>query len=413
MRTPRPLSKSAREELSRKAGRVFTPHAPVDERSLFAGRAEQLTQVLDAVNTKGRHAVIYGERGVGKTSLSNVLSSYFHNPKVTVLSPRVNCDVLDSFSSIWQKVFSEIDMHRPSAGFTTNYQRYSSVLLLPQGKNKVQVAPDDVRRLLALLSVNSLPILIIDEFDRLKRAAKRAFADCIKNLSDHAVNATVVLVGVADTVDQLIEEHRSIERALLPIRMPRMSNDEIMEILKTGFKKLGMRIDGEALHRIVVLSQGLPHYTHLLGLFSSRTAIDSGLKQIFITHVDNAITRALHEAQQTIRDGWHRATVSARKDNLFSQVLMACALTQKDELGYFAAQHIRDPLRKIAGKKYEIPSFAQHLNDFSDEKRGNILEKRGSRRNYRYRFNNPLMQPFVIMQGFACGKITSNMLSQG
>lgn len=395
------------ENLGIRVGEVFTPHSPIDEKSLFAGRAEQLRQVLDAVNQKGRHAIVYGERGVGKTSLANVLSSYFRNPRSTVLSPRINCTAADTFSSLWRNVFSEIEMHKPAAGFSESFSRYSSADLLPPTG---EVSPDQVRRLLSALAMNSVPILIIDEFDRLKQKTKRAIADAVKTLSDHAVGATLVLVGVADTVDELIEEHQSVERALLQIRMPRMSNREIAQIVKTGLKRLTMSIDDPALQRIVALSQGLPHYTHSLGLFGSRMALDSGTKRVTLRAVDGAINKALAEAQQSIRSAWHTATVSARRDALFSEVLMACALAKTDQFGFFAAQHVREPLSEITGKRYEIPSFAQHLNDFSDAKRGNILEKRGGRRNYRYRFNNPLMQPFAIMQGFSLGKISGSML---
>ena len=86
---------------------------------------------------------------------------------------------------------------------------------------------------------------------------------------------------------------------------------------------------------------------------------------------------------------------------------MACALAKTDELGFFAAQDVRDPMKMITGKRYEIPSYAQHLNDFCDAKRGPILEKTGAKRRFRFRFVNPLMQPYVVMQGFAAGKLAS------
>jgi hypothetical protein len=41
------------------------------------------------------------------------------------------------------------------------------------------------------------------------------FRSLIKVLSDNSVPATLVLVGVADSVDALIVEHQSIERALV------------------------------------------------------------------------------------------------------------------------------------------------------------------------------------------------------
>ena len=56
-------------------------------------------------------------------------------------------------------------------------------------------------------------------------------------------------------------------------------------------------------------------------------------------------------------------------------------------------------MSKIMQKRYEIPSFARHLNSFCQLERGNVLKKEGEKHRYRYRFSNPLMQPFVIMKG--------------
>src|SRR5262245_47987345 len=90
-------------------GRVFTPTAPIDERSLFAGRDSQVRRVVDAINQKGQHAIIFGERGVGKTSLANVLSSFLSGQADIILAPRVNCDSDDTFDSVWTKVFEHIE----------------------------------------------------------------------------------------------------------------------------------------------------------------------------------------------------------------------------------------------------------------------------------------------------------------
>jgi len=53
-------------------GTVFKPTAPINREDLFAGRQPQTRDVVDAVNQQGQHAVLYGERGVGKTSLANM-----------------------------------------------------------------------------------------------------------------------------------------------------------------------------------------------------------------------------------------------------------------------------------------------------------------------------------------------------
>jgi hypothetical protein len=221
-----------------------------------------------------------------------------------------------------------------------------------------------------------------------------------------------VVVGVADSVDQLIQEHASVERALVQIPMPRMSNSEIREIIDTGLGRLSMTIEAQAVSRIAILSQGLPHYTHLLGLYAARTALDGGTQKITLEIVDRAIQNAIAKAQQSILSAWHQATNSARKDNLFTEVLLACALAEQDQLGYFRAQDVREPMCKITGKHYEIPSFAQHLNEFCDPKREAVLEKTGEKRRYKFRFRNPLMQPFVIMQGYTSKRIDKRVIDR-
>lgn len=393
--------------LALEAGRVFTPTSPIDERSLFSGRSEQVRLIVDVVNQKGQHAILYGERGVGKTSLANVLSSFLTS--ANVMAPRVNCDILDTFETVWRKVFEQIQLTRTTPGM--GFQTPDSVTTFKSSEFLgSEVTPDAVRRALTILAQRTLPIVVIDEFDTLADGPRRAFADTIKTLSDHAVRATVVLVGVADSVEQLIAEHQSVERALVQVRMPRMSPDEINAILEKGLARLKMTIDGAAKRRIAKLSQGLPHYAHLLGLHATRVALDRQMMAISTQVVEQAIERAISGAQQSIRGHYEYAIRSPRKDNLFADVLLACALADTNDLGFFAAQDVRQPLRKITGKQYEIPSFAQHLNEFCETKRGPILQKTGSKRLYRYRFLNPLLQPFVIMQGLKGGRISAALL---
>ncbi len=388
------------------AGRFFTPSAPIDERSLFAGRIEQLVQAVDAVNQKGQHAMIFGDRGVGKTSLANVLSSFV--PNSNILPIRVNCDTGDSFDSLWRKVFSEVQTndHTVVGGFLEN--------TLPKREDADEefVTPEIIRRQMLRWGTRFTPRIVVDEFDRLDDRYRPIFADTIKTLSDHAVNGTVVLIGVADSVDQLIAQHESVQRALVQVKMPRMSPSEVKEIIKKGLDGLEMAIEPLALERIAVLAQGLPHYAHLLGLHASRTALLSNSLIVTVESLEDAVRRAIEGAQQSIRSAVHKATVSPRKDNLFADVLLSCALAKNDDMGTFAAQDVRGPMQKITGRPYDIPSFAQHLNEFSEPKRGNILKKAGASRRFRYSFSNPLMQPYVVMKGFAENKIPTSFFDQ-
>src|SRR5262245_53686708 len=122
------------QRLNIEAGRVFTPNAPIDERSLFAGRELQVNKVVDAIKQKGQHAILFGERGVGKTSLANVLSSFFALAGTSVLALRVNCDATDTFESVWRKVLAQIQLSKsvgkPGFNATPDKVAYDSTSLL-------------------------------------------------------------------------------------------------------------------------------------------------------------------------------------------------------------------------------------------------------------------------------------------
>jgi len=66
---------------------------------------------------------------------------------------------------------------------------------------------------------------------------------------------------------------------------------------------------------------------------------------------------------------------------------------------------LRKPLALITSKDYGIDGYMRHLNSFCEESRGCVLEKRGERRRYRFRFSEPIMEPYVILRGIADGLV--------
>src|SRR5258708_2415133 len=67
------LSVQEAAELEVSVGKFFQPRTPITTRELFSGRWAEITRLADVIAQPGLHAIIYGERGVGKTSLANVI----------------------------------------------------------------------------------------------------------------------------------------------------------------------------------------------------------------------------------------------------------------------------------------------------------------------------------------------------
>jgi Cdc6-like AAA superfamily ATPase len=371
-----------------RVARAFTPAGPVDRLDMLAGRYEQTQDIVSAVSQRGQHVGLYGERGVGKTSLANVLGEFFDAQALpNFQTAAVNCATDDTYGSLWKNILAELRVDA----------------------QEHELSPDAVRR--ELRDLDPPALIKIDELDRLEDdEALTLLADTIKTLSDHSVPSTLVLVGVARSIGDLIGEHASIVRALVQIEMPRMTTKELFQILEKGCDEAGLTIRPDAAAEITLLSEGLPHYTHLLGLHAGQRVVQEDRTEITIGDVRASIPRAVE--RHTIQSDYQRATRSAHKDALFREVLLACALANKNRLGFFTAGSIRDPLEVFAGRRIDIPAFARHLSQFLESERGAVLQREGSPRRYFYRFSDPILQPYVVLTGLSEGLITEDQIRE-
>jgi Cdc6-like AAA superfamily ATPase len=370
---------------------AFSPGAPIDEFSLLAGRTSQIDAMAETVLQRGQHAILYGERGVGKSSLANVFATKLIGPTRSLLAIHVNCHPNDDFSSLWRKVF-----RRLQAGEQNLSDRYQGTIV-----------PDDVVLELSEFDLNTIPIVVLDEFDQLENLEARSMiANTIKNLSDRSVRTTVIIVGVADSVIELIADHKSTERCLNQIPMQRMTGDELKQVINRRLPDLGMTIKPDAMAYIVALSRGLPHYSHLFGQQSAKKALEDHKLAIELKHVESALPECVSKTKQSIREQYHSATMSPRKNHMYREVLLAAALSQVDDLGYFAPADLCAPLSALLKSPALVSFFGQHLKVLCEKDRGEILEQKGSPRKYRYRFVESMMQPFILMQGLQTGAIS-------
>ena len=53
---------------------IFTPFSPIKNEGLLQGRTDEVQELISSINTPGQYAVIYGDRGIGKSSLALVVS---------------------------------------------------------------------------------------------------------------------------------------------------------------------------------------------------------------------------------------------------------------------------------------------------------------------------------------------------
>lgn len=380
--------------------------APVDEEQMFAGRLAEVTKMLRTVMEKARHVVLFGERGVGKTSLSNVFWRRYGNTLKSFVVARVQAGPQDTFSSLWVRALQELKAMGVSSdraayvNFETNFET---------------ITPSEIRRELQKINPNALPIIIIDEYDKLSDSdAKVLTANLIKELYDFSVSTTVILVGVAENISQLVEDHASIDRALVQVPLSRMSESELKEIIRQRATQTPMKFSNDAIWTIVILSRGLPFFTQTLSKHAAINAIENRRLNVTNQDVDAAMTKFIEDTEVSFRDAYRAATRTNQKSNL-QESLLACALAKCDDEGFFKATDVVEPLSAIMKERRRIAHFDKHLRRFCGDDGGNILIKRGGDRQSTFRFADPMMQPYVIIRGIQSGMIdesAKNLLLQ-
>ena len=363
------------------ARRVFQPTNPINEDRLFVGRIPQINSLIDVIYQPGAHAILYGERGVGKTSLANIINERVMGPLKFTKVLKVSCNAASLFAAIWSNVFFDFAWEGKQVG------------------DVIRSHPDPFT---VWKIAESLPekryLVILDEFDRIQdENTKILTADTIKYFSDNPLKFTILIVGVGSSVEELFGNHPSIRRCIVEIPMPRMAPTELSQILDERLPLLRMKTSGNVVERMVQFSQRLPTYIHLLGQLCAQRAISRRSLEITDDDLDFAVSHALERAPESTRQDYYKAVQSTKPDNRYKEVLLACAMADKNERGEFSASDVCEPYSEIMGKDMGIQHFARHLDAFCSGDRGPTLVKSGKRKRFTYHFMNPVLEPLVLM----------------
>lgn len=94
---------------------AFTPNSPILSIALFSGRKNEVAKIIECLNTKGQHILLYGDRGVGKSSLARISCLLLNNAGIAdgkLYQKR--CDSHDTFKSIVEPILNSIGVDSSS-----------------------------------------------------------------------------------------------------------------------------------------------------------------------------------------------------------------------------------------------------------------------------------------------------------
>jgi len=290
----RSLEQDRARELVRSA---FTPAQPISSAKRLAGRREILTAMIRAIEDQQAHVVLFGERGIGKTSLLHAMADLSRRARYLVRY--VSCSEEATFSEVFRSVLEEIPLLH-HAGFDPASEEVEAGGtfgdLLPDGLLTSAQVTDH------LSSVTNAQVLImLDEFDRAENAQfRRQTTELMKSLSDRAASVQLVIAGVAGNLTELVGYIPSVRRNIVALPVEPMPANDVSDLIHIGETISKIPFAQGAMELVVRTSRGLPYVASLLAHHASLAAIERGASTVEEADVLDAVGRAVAHVEVQI-----------------------------------------------------------------------------------------------------------------
>jgi Cdc6-like AAA superfamily ATPase len=359
---------------------------PVTDREHFAGRHDALRQLIDAVEQQRLHVVIYGERGIGKTSLLHVFADTAREARYLVLYG--SCGTETHFANMFRAFAARIPRiyHRavvpntPEAEAGDNFD-----MMLP-----AVFGPRELAELFSDVTGTRV-ILILDEYDRVTDAGfRRDVAELVKNLSDRAARVQLVLAGVAQNLDEILGYAPSVRRNIVGLPMRPMTPEEVNDMVGIAETAADLEYADAATRLITVMAGGSPYLVRLLAHHAGLAAIDSRSAIVTEAHATTAVERVLTEWNASLP---RRVQQSLSREEARTKwpMLIAAARAGSAGDGMFTADEVVTELddgRAAVAIERELRSFVGP-ND--------LLEAEPREGETRFRFRYPGVSSLLLM----------------
>ena len=264
----------SKHQFGQRLNEVLFASQPIQTIEHLYGREKELDRIEKALFAAGRHIFIYGDRGVGKSSLAATAANQYQSVDASYID--IGCSPDATLRSVVANIaYQAIDASRlkkEKRNLSVQADlRYLKASLASETSSanlheEIVSLADAVEVLREAASLHSdKPIVVLDEFDRIRSPEERnAFADLIKQMGDKKVPLKMIFTGVASSLDSLLGAHQSAIRQLEGIELHKLSWDARWDIVIKAADTFGLAVDREIYIRIAAVCDGYPYYAHFI-----------------------------------------------------------------------------------------------------------------------------------------------------
>ena len=389
--------------------KVLSPSQPISSVQHLHGRQRDLGIIEQALFADGRHVFVYGDRGVGKSSLAHTAAHQYQTsdgcPIIVDGSPdeTFKTIVAGIATKALDRSKTEKQTVRRSAGFTWHSLKLGmdfevSPLEIVSQIQSIGDAAELLKQVAACHSES--PIVVLDEFDTISDANERnKFASLLKHLGDQSVNLKFIFTGVGSTVDSLLGAHQSAYRQLHTLDLPRLPWNARWKIVDDAAAYFDLSVDLEVKYRIGIVSDGFPYYVHLIteNMLWEAFNDDAVVSVISLSHYQAGIRAAIEGINVELRKPYDKAV--SHRPPAFEDVVWCTADGEElfRELGdLYGAYKI------ICEKRQDRPllersRFTETLRKLKTPSYGAILSSLEHRNGW-YTYTEKMLRGYVRMQ---------------
>jgi hypothetical protein len=241
------------------------------------------------------------------------------------------------------------------------------------------------------------PVIIIDEFERVKEAAERMlFADFIKQVGDQSVPIKLIFCGIGSSLSDLLDSHHSCYRYLTAVPVERLGYQPRLEIIQKAAETFQLEIEDTSRYRIAMISDGFPHYVHLI-TEKLLWQIFEDPKQVVKSrpkHYSDAIAAAVIDIEPHFKTMYEKATMKYKAD--YESVLWAVAdhpdLKRRSTDVFTSYTRI---MRSMGDEPLPRDTFNQRMNSLKRANHASILK---ANRQGWYEFSEAVVRGYVRLR---------------
>jgi len=257
--------------------RIYTPGEPITNPNLFSGRTELLLSLQNQLAIPGKVFILYGERGVGKTSFYNVL---IHGRQFV----KYSCTSKDNFTTIFLNILRSLGEHLTEkeikdlieAGYEVGVKEIVKATAKVSDETTFEPLAKEILDQASVLrrlkkAQNRVDAIVFDEFQELKDPEIHSQINgLVKALSDNKVKVRLFFVGIAESDEALfppVGDYPEYKlRHYIAAKIPRMSASELEDIIDRRKNIYSIYFEPAIKSEIAKIASGYPSTAHTLAL---------------------------------------------------------------------------------------------------------------------------------------------------